>query len=248
MSGLRVLVLGVGDAFSAQHYSSCLALEAEGRWLLVDCPHPIRKILREASLRSGPALDLDAIDAVALTHLHADHASGLEGFGYFGRFVLGRKVRIAAHPAVHRRLWDGHLAAGMERLGSDPPGEAPRRLEDYFEWVPLADAGPTQVGPFAVECRATRHHVATTAFRIRAGGRCLGISADTDFDPGLVDWLAEADLVIHEVGLGIHTSGERLAALPAALRRRMRLTHYPDHLDLGPFGIEPLAEGLRLEV
>lgn len=243
MTGLRVLVLGVGDAFSARHYSTCLALEAEERWLLVDCPHPIRKMMREASLRSGVALDLDRIEAVALTHLHADHASGLEGLGFFSHFVLGRRAQVAAHPAVARRLWDGHLAAGMEQLQGERRG-----LEDYFELVALDESRAIRIGPFAVECRPTRHHVPTTAFRIRAGGRCLGYSADTGFDPGLIEWLAEADLVVHETGLGIHTPAERLAALAPDLRRKMRLAHYPDHLELDRAGIEPLTEGLHLEV
>jgi hypothetical protein len=40
---------GVGDAFSEVRGSSALALEHEGRLLLVDCPHPMRKMLRETS-------------------------------------------------------------------------------------------------------------------------------------------------------------------------------------------------------
>ena len=92
---LEVLVLGVGDAFSALHYSTCLALRAEGQWLLVDCPHPIRKILRESSLRAGLELDVGDLAGVVVTHLHADHASGLEGLGYFGFFALGRKLPLS---------------------------------------------------------------------------------------------------------------------------------------------------------
>src|SRR3970282_1499137 len=45
--GLSFVPLGVGDAFTAIYYTSCMALESGGRWILVDCPHPIRKILRE---------------------------------------------------------------------------------------------------------------------------------------------------------------------------------------------------------
>ena len=44
-SPFRFICLGCGDAFSALYYSSCLAIEAGGRTLLIDCPHPIRKIL-----------------------------------------------------------------------------------------------------------------------------------------------------------------------------------------------------------
>jgi ribonuclease BN (tRNA processing enzyme) len=238
-----MLVLGVGDAFSAEHYSTCVALRAEDRWLLVDCPHPIRRMMRDASVRSGVAVDLDALEAVALTHLHADHASGVEALGFFSHFVLGRRARLAIHPEVARRLWDGHLAAGMEQLHDGAHGPTAMRFEDYFETVSLSESAGVRIGPFVVECRRTRHHVPTTALRIRAGGRSVAFSADTEFDPALVAWLGEADLAVHETGFGIHTPLERLAGLPAALRARMRLAHFPDQLDLSGSGIAPLEEG-----
>ncbi len=73
---LSFIPLGVGDAFSTRFCSSSLALEAEGR-LLVDCPHPIRKMLKEAGDGSGVELDVHRVSGVALTHLHADRSSGL---------------------------------------------------------------------------------------------------------------------------------------------------------------------------
>jgi ribonuclease BN (tRNA processing enzyme) len=184
-----------------------------------------------------------------LTHIHADHASGLEGLGFFSHFVLRRRVRLAAHPLVAARLWEASLAGGMDAL-ADPTTWARRRMElaDYFELEPLDEARPVRIGPFEIECRPTRHLVPTTALRIRAGGRTLALSADTAFDPRLVEWLAEADLVLHETGLGIHTPYESLAALPPEVRGKLRLIHYPDQLDLASSAIEPLVEGRRYEV
>lgn len=244
MAGLRMLPLGVGDAFTARYYSQCLALEAEGRWILVDCPHPIRKMMREGGAAAGLDLDSDMIEAVVLTHLHADHCSGLEGYGYFSYFALQRKARLVAHPMVTARLWDGHLAAGMECLlsrGEAAPRE--KRFEDYFEHVALDLGGPVRVGPFSIECRRTIHHIPTTALRITAGGRTLGISADTDFDPTLIEWLAAADLVVHETNLGIHTPYEKLCALPGEIKGKMRLIHYTDHFEVLESEIEPLVQG-----
>lgn len=241
--------LGVGDAFSARWYSSCLLLEHEDRRILVDCPHPIRKMLREGTEPLGRPLDLDAIEAVALTHLHADHVSGLEGYGYYSFFVLRRKARVLAHPSVSARLWEGCLAAGMEHLGEPGTREArATTFEDFFDLVRADETAPVRLGPFEIECRRTRHHVPTTAFRIRAGGRTLGYSADTAFDPSLIEWLAEADLVVHETNYGIHTPYASLAALPAELRAKMRLIHYPDDFDLAASRIEPLAQGRRYSV
>lgn len=105
-----------------------------------------------------------------------------------------------------------------------------------------------RIGSFTVECRATHHHVPTTALRVRAGGRCLGLSADTSFDRGLIDWLAESDLVVHETNLGTHTPYESLAALPPELRAKMRLVHFPDGFDVDASTIECLEQGRAHEV
>jgi ribonuclease BN (tRNA processing enzyme) len=245
MSALRLLPLGVGDAFSARYYSSCVALEADGAWLLIDCPHPIRKILREASATAGVTLDVEHLLAVVVTHLHADHSSGLEGLGFYAQYVLRRRMPLLVHPRVSARLWDGHLAAGME-AAMLKPGEPPaiRRLGDFFDLVALSDADAVQVGPFAVLCRPTIHTVPTTALQIRSLDRCLGYSADTAFDTDLIDWLAAADLIVHEAGAGLlHTPYDDLAGLPAALRKKMRLIHYPDTFDPEASVIEPLRQG-----
>src|SRR5262249_4805323 len=194
---MQFVPLGVGDAFSELRYSSSLAVEQDGALLLVDCPHPMLKMLREARAASGLALAPDRIVGIALTHLHADHASGLETFAYFFHFALRRRLPLVAHSDVLARLWDGHLAAGMEPLLPAVGSDFVRRgLDDYFEIHPLDN--PVELGPFTIEGRRTIHHIPTTALRIRAGGRTLGHSADTAFDEGLVAWLAEADLILHE--------------------------------------------------
>jgi ribonuclease BN (tRNA processing enzyme) len=243
MSALRFVCLGTGDAFSARWYSSSLAIEAEGVWLLFDCPHPIRKILREAGESAGVPLDIDRFAAVALSHLHADHASGLEGWAFFSKFVLNRRAVVLTHPEVAEPLW-GHLSASMGPILSAPGGQTvANERDDYFEIHSLDETAPVQFGPFSIECRRTLHHIPTFAMRIHAAGRTLALSADTSFDPELIAWLSAADLIVHETNVGIHTPYERLAALPAELRQKMRLTHYPDDFDTAGSVIEPLEQG-----
>jgi ribonuclease BN (tRNA processing enzyme) len=80
----------------------------------------------------------------------------------------------------------------------------------------------------------------------------LGYSADTAYDPALIEWLAPADLIVHEATMmmhsGVHTSYAKLAALPESLRSKIRLTYYPDNFDLESSVIEPLRQGRRYEV
>jgi ribonuclease BN (tRNA processing enzyme) len=245
MSAFRLLPLGVGDAFSARYYSSSFALEAEGQWLLVDCPHPIRKLLREGSATTGLSLDVPQIRAVVLTHLHADHASGLEGIGYYSRFILGKSMPLVTPPAVSDELWPRHLSASMEwslqQVGAPP---VQRRLDDFFDLLPLHPDEPVRVGPFVIDCRPTVHNIPTFGLRVEAAGRTLGYSADTAFDPGLLAWLADADLIVHEASGGfMHTAYAELAVQPEALRRKMRLIHYPDDFDPASSDIEVLRQG-----
>ncbi len=249
MTALSFVPLGVGDAFSASYYSSCLAVHADGVWVLIDCPHPIRKMMREAAASASVSLDVENVHAVLLTHLHADHASGIEGLAYYTFFRLRRRARVAAHPDVADQLWSGHLAGsmGQPRLMPGRPVER-KSLDDYIELSHLSDESAVQIGPFSIECRKTIHPIPTTAFRIRANGRTLGYSSDTSYDPSLIWWLAEADLVVHETNVGIHTPYEQLAELPEQLRRKMRLIHFPDDFDAGASAIEVLEQGRRYEV
>ncbi len=240
---MKVTALGVGDAFSARWYSTCLLLEHDGVRLLVDCPHPIRKVLAEST-----SIDLPDLDAVVLTHLHADHCSGLEGLGFFAYFVNEQPMPLLTHPGVSKRLWE-RLAPGMDTLLQDldaPPSR--QELADYYALTSLSTDDAVAFGPFSIEARWTKHHVPTTALRIRAGARTLGYSADTAFDPELISWLAEADLVIHETNLGTHTAIEDLLSLDDDLKARMRLVHYPDWFDVDGCEIRCLRQGETVEV
>ena len=212
-------------------------------------------MLREASINAHlPApLDLDQIRAVAVSHLHADHCCGLEDFGYFSYFAVGHRAKLLMHPDASARLWEGLLAAGMESVQADRDAPLLRKeLADYFELIDLDPLQPVSCGPFSIECRRTIHSVPTFAFRITAGNRVLGYGADTAYDPALIEWLADADLIVHEATTlthtGVHTPYEKLARLPQALRSRMRLTHYPDDFPIDSSVIEPLRQGRIYEV
>ncbi len=255
MSTVLLIPAGVGDAFTSKYYTSCLAFGVNGEWLLIDCPHPVRKMLREASItaRLQRPLDLDQVFAVAVSHLHADHCCGLEDLGYFDFFALSRRAKLLMHPTASARLWNGLLAAGMELVQTEPdepPGQ--KQLGDFFELLDLNLSQPVKCGPFAIECRRTIHTVPTYALRITAGERVLGYSADSAYDPNLIDWLAPANLIVHEATTlthsGVHTPYHKLAALPESLRSRIRLTHYPDDFDMNSSTIEPLRQGQCYEV
>jgi hypothetical protein len=169
--------------------------------------------------------------------------NGLEGLAFFKHFVEGKRLRLHTPPEVRAMLWEGRLASPMGQLWDGAAFRA-MRFEDYFDHAPLPFDETRAVGPFTIRARRTVHHVPTCAILVEHGGRTLGYSADTAFDPSLIAWLEAADLIIHETNFGpAHTPYHALAALPEPLRRKMRLVHYPDSFDLAASTIAPLREG-----
>ena len=254
---MRILILGVGDAFTRKHFGSSAVIEtrssaADGakRYTLIDCPDLIHRALHDACAKSGWSIDASHIDDVILTHLHGDHCNGLESFGFHRRILRMRdaafaRPRLHMSKAVADRLWS-RLAPAMDQ----PLGEArSSTLEDYFDVRILAPGETHEVGGLRVRARTTKHSVPTIGLTFAINGATLGWSGDTPFEQAHIDWLSEADVIVHECNLGpAHTPIESLNALPDALRAKMRLIHLPDDFDPRSTDIANLREGEVVEV
>jgi ribonuclease BN (tRNA processing enzyme) len=247
MSELKIIPLGVGDTFSEHNTTASILIELDGFRLGVDCPDSYRRVLTQASKPQNLALDINTIDHMLITHVHGDHMNGLEGFAFWKYFVEKKKTHLYTSPEARADIWDRRLSAPMDRL-FDGREFKQMRFEDYFDYRALSWTEPVALGPLRVRTYRTIHHVPTTALLIEwttgRKTRKLGYSADTAFDPKLIDFFADADLIIHETNYGpAHTPYESLSSLPADVRARMRLIHYPDTLDLSAPSIVPLRTG-----
>lgn len=228
----ELLFVGVGDAFSRQHWGTSFLCRHDDFVLAVDCPDSYRRALHEARFehRDEP-LDAQHIDALFLTHLHGDHVNGLEMLLAYRKFVAGGKLQLWTTPEVAEVLWDKRLAASLHVL-YDGTYFNEMRLDDFAELHIVPWQSPWQIGPFRVETRQTLHHIPTAGLRISAGGRTLGYSCDTAWDPEHLAWLDTADLLVHETSLGpAHTPLYRLTELPQVTRDKLLVAHYPDGLD-----------------
>ncbi len=247
---MRVLVLGVGDAFTVQGFGSSAIVEGPEGWLLIDCPDLIHRAIFEAASACGLALDVGAINDVVITHLHGDHCNGLEAFG-FARLVRRLKgletgrPRIHTHPAAAARLWE-RLAPAMD--GPLTKGGRPSTLDDYFDLRTMRPGHAATIAGLTVQCRYTIHPIPTIGLLVSDGVSTLGWSGDTVFEQAHIDWLNQADVIVHEANVGpAHTQVGLLNGLPDEVRRKMRITHIVDDFDESSTDIRPLHERELLE-
>lgn len=169
------------------------------------------------------------IDAVLLSHLHADHCLDLCGY-----YVM-RKYHPSG-PQPRLPVWGpGGAADRMARAYELPidPG-----MHEEYEF--RAYDGPFTVGPFSVVPIPVEHPVPAYGLRISAAGATMGYSGDTAPCDGLDQVAANAQLLLAEASFrdlddnppGVHLTGRDAGAVAARGRAaRLVLTHVPPWFD-----------------
>ncbi|WP_036486332.1 MBL fold metallo-hydrolase [Myxosarcina sp. GI1] len=113
----KLLFLGSGSAFTVgadNFQSNMLLINDRGNKLLIDCGSDIRFSLYEAGLSY-----LDITD-IYISHLHSDHAGGLEYIGFSTKFdPQCKKPNLYLSKDVGIELWQKTLSGGMSSIAGD---------------------------------------------------------------------------------------------------------------------------------
>ena len=166
------------------------------------------------------------IDAVLLSHLHADHCIDLTSY-----YVL-RKYHPAGAPAPIPVYGPDGTPGRLARAYDLP--KSPGMTEEFtFHYYP--DHRFT-IGPFTITASAVTHPVPAYAMRIEADDSTLVYSGDTGTCPAIIEIARDADLFLCEASFvhgsdnppDLHLTGvEAGQAATAAGARRLVLTHVP---------------------
>lgn len=225
MCSATLTVLGSGSAFTTDHdnYQSNFVLTGRsGRRLLLDCG---TDACRACSARGLAARD---IDAVYVSHLHADHAGGLEWFGFSTYFdpSCERPSLFVAAPLV-APLWERGLRAGMGYITG-----LNAELDTYFDVKSVDPEGSFRWDGLELTLVPTPH-VRTAGATVESyglridGEQRIYITGDTIL--ARRGEIEGADVVLHDCEIGpvrtdVHAGYDDLAAaLPPELRAKTRL-------------------------
>jgi ribonuclease BN (tRNA processing enzyme) len=244
---VKVTFVGTSDAFGAGgRRQAAIFVETASGGLLLDCA---------PTTGSGMAqlgIPRDAVDAIALSHFHADHFAGVPQL-LLAAIYEDRRTHplvVAGPPGVEERVLRMADAVGYSMRG--------RELPFALHFVELAPGAPREIVGATLDCFATRHEPAACphGLSVTAGGRRLVYSGDTGWFDALPGHARGADLFVCECTFHGFALPEHLSYADLAPRRaefgceRMLLTHLGSEMTdrRGQLEIETADDGLSVEL
>ena len=205
---MKLTVLGCAGTFPGPD-SGCSSylIEHDGFRLMLDCGYGAVGALQ----RHGDLLDLDA---VVVTHLHADHCIDLVAYAY-ARFY---------HPdGMPPRLPVWGPLGTRERIARAIESTRPGFVDAVYDFH-VTRPGAFHIGPFELSAQRMAHPVECYGMRLEADGQVLTYSADTGPCAALVELARDADIFLCEAAFlesqpnpaGVHLTGRQAAEHAAA--------------------------------
>ena len=245
---MKIKFLGVGSAFTtAEYYQSNMLITAgSGKRILIDCGGDIRFSLREAGIQFR--YFGREIDAVYISHLHADHIGGLEAAALVSFFdVVSPNPGLFGQENMLRDLWNHSLQGGLLHINSKK-----MHLDDYFTPQPVQDDGAFRWEGIDFNLVKMPHigtghyNLCSYGLMIKNSTQTAFISTDAQFQPNLLGTISkQVDLIFHDCETSkrpshVHAHYRQLCTLPHQLKERVWLYHYHPSPDM-----DPRADGFK---
>ncbi|TAM84872.1 MAG: MBL fold metallo-hydrolase [Jatrophihabitans sp.] len=222
---MKVTVLGCsGSLPGPDSPASGYLVQADGFTLLVDLGHGAFGALQRYV---APA----AVDAILVSHLHADHCIDLTAYVVALRYGSGPRFRRAEDasriPLIGPAGTRGRIEAAYDPLA--------RKLS-LHELFGFSTPSAGDLGPFTLEFATMNHPTPTVGVRVGHGGRTLVYSADTGESENLAELARDADVLLCEASFGpdeeyvpdLHLTGRQAGEHAAkAGVGRLIVTHVP---------------------
>ncbi len=227
IASLHVQVVGCGDAFgSGGRFNTCFHVQGERANFLIDCGATSLVALKRLGI------DREALDAIFVTHFHADHFGGIPFLVLDAQFSRRtRPLVIAGPPGIDKRL-----SQAME-TAFENSSTAARRFDLSVRTLHADQSeslGDVVVTPFAVVHGASGGPF--FSYRFEVEGRVIAYSGDTEWTENLIPAGRNADLFICEAYVRERRVKNHLdlrtleTHLPEINPKKLVLTHLSDEM------------------
>jgi len=180
---MKVVFLGVGEAFDENLVNNSHIIWSETK-LLLDCGYAIPRHL----WRHYP--DKDFLDAMYLTHPHADH--------YLGTPVLWARLWEEQREKPLKVIAQTAICRDLPTLMEYAYRGLLERFPFPIEYVEVNAGDRITVNELTLTFAASQHSAPNLAVRVESGGRSVCYSGDGMFSDATKELYRGADLLIHE--------------------------------------------------
>lgn len=232
----RIKFIGVGSAFTTREYyqSNALVIAPSGKKLLIDCGSQAQFALEELGINNGNIGD--EIDAVYISHLHADHIGSMEWLALVTYFnPKFKRPKLFCIRTLMRELWNKSLRGGLETLEGKLAN-----LTDYFDCRPIGinrcfiweGIQFTPVQTVHTVSGMKIQHSYGLIINEPGSNQKVFFTTDMQFAPYQMRKLYDKmDFIFHDCETapfksGVHAHYDDLKCLPAKIKERMWLYHY----------------------
>jgi ribonuclease BN (tRNA processing enzyme) len=237
---VRITVLGKSPAWQdADGACSGYLVEGGGQTVLLDCGPGVFAKLRRF-------VDYVRVDAVVISHLHADHILDLVPFASGLRYAPRQQpVPVAGNPGTDEparpRLFAPPGALEAFSALSAAGAMTTNHIELAFEVVVYDPADAVSIGGLNVRFQPVPHFIPANAVEFAEDGARFTFSSDCRPNEELCAFARGTDLLLIEATLprperdgvrGHLTPVEAGECGAAAGARRLVLTHFSDELDV----------------
>jgi ribonuclease BN (tRNA processing enzyme) len=223
---LQIQMLGTGNAFAKKHFNNNALIYSNGFSLLIDCGITAPLALYELGKQ------VDEIDGICITHLHADHVGGLEELAFQLYYLYKKKIPLFVPSLLIEPLWENCLKAGLDT------GEEGCNLQTFFEIVALEEKVKAHITPnLHIETIRTEHIPNKLSYSLVINNH-LFYSADMRFNRALIHQIhheRQCKYILHDCQLQnpgtVHATLDELLTLPEEIQEKIQLMHYDDTME-----------------
>ncbi|MFX3633403.1 MAG: MBL fold metallo-hydrolase [Candidatus Pristimantibacillus sp.] len=221
---MKIQMLGTGSAFAKKYDNNNALIRYNDYKLLLDCGITLPRALHNAGH------SFQDLDAVLISHIHADHVGGLEEYAFQMMFLYGKKPVLYIASTLIEPLWEQTLRGGLTQ-------EQLQSLDDFFDVRPLEEGVHNELYPgLTVKLIKTDHIAGKNSYSFLFNKRFF-YSADMKFNGELLKRVVDegVETIFHDCQLQspgvVHASLDELLTLPEPIQNKLWLMHYGDTME-----------------